>query len=87
MSDTETGLSQLAVLIREHGHELVEQISTDSATAMLTVVRRMAREADEAVELRDGMIRLARQLGATLTEIAEAAGVAPQTVANICKRG
>jgi hypothetical protein len=87
MSDTDTGLSELATLMRDHGHELATQISNDSASAMLSVVRRMARQADDAIELRDGMIRLARQLGATLTDIAEAAGVAPQTVANICKRG
>jgi hypothetical protein len=87
MSDTHTELSSLATLMRQHGHEFVEQVSADSASAMLTVVRRMARQAEDAIELRDGMIRLARQLGATLTDVAEAAGVAPQTVANICKRG
>ncbi len=62
------------------------EVSRSAVDAALRVVERTSRQRDD-VELQwRSAIRLAHANGASLRDIAAAAGVAPQTVANICKR-
>lgn len=61
------------------------EISKSSAEAALRVVARLTRERDDIEAQWATAIRLSQVNGASLRDIAEVAGVAPQTVAKICK--
>ena len=60
-------------------------VSNSALDAALRVVQRLSREKDELNTQWATAIRLAQANGASLREIAEVAGVAPQTAAKICK--
>jgi DNA-binding MarR family transcriptional regulator len=62
------------------------QISTNGADAALNVVRWLTVQKDDLASQWSTAIRLAQANGASLRDIAAAAGVAPQTVSNICRR-
>ena len=62
------------------------EISKSGAEAALNVVRRLTRERDELNAQWATAMRLAQSNGASLREIAKAAGVSPQTVANLARR-
>lgn len=53
---------------------------------LLAQVRRLAERAAALTAQRDDAIRQARAAGASLRELAAAAGVSHQTVSNICDR-
>jgi DNA-binding MarR family transcriptional regulator len=61
------------------------EVSKSATDAALHVVERLKREKDDVASQWETAIRLAHENGASLREIAEAAGVSPQTVSNICK--
>lgn len=61
------------------------EVSDSARGAALRVVERVTRDKDEARALWETAVRLAHANGASLRDIAEAAGVSPQTIANICK--
>lgn len=61
------------------------EISKSSREAALRVVAQLTRERDDIEAQWATAIRLAQANGASLRDIAEVAGVAPQTVAKICK--
>jgi len=58
-------------------------VSNSAIEAALRVVQRLSREKDDLNAQWATAIRLAQANGASLREIAEVAGVAPQTVAKI----
>ncbi len=62
------------------------EVSRSGAEAALNVVRRLTREKNEVAARWATAVRLARANGASLREIAAAAEVAPQTVANVIER-
>jgi lambda repressor-like predicted transcriptional regulator len=62
------------------------EISASANTAALGVVRRLTREKDEITSQWGTAMLLAQANGASLREIADAAGVAPQTVSNLLRR-
>ena len=61
------------------------EVSKSATEASLSVVGRLSREKLELNAEWATAIRLAQANGASLRDIAEVAGVAPQTVAKICK--
>jgi DNA-directed RNA polymerase specialized sigma24 family protein len=61
------------------------EVSKSASQAALNVVRRLSRQKDELNAQWTTAIRLAQANGASLRDIAEVAGVAPQTVSKICK--
>jgi DNA-binding MarR family transcriptional regulator len=61
------------------------EVSKNATDAALSVVRRLSREKEELSQQWSTAIRLAQRNGASLREIAAAAGVAPQTVSKITK--
>lgn len=61
------------------------EVSKSSTDAALHVVERLSRQKDEITSQWATAIRLAQKNGASLRDIAEVAGVAPQTVSKICK--
>ncbi|MDE0162176.1 MAG: hypothetical protein OXL98_10630 [Acidimicrobiaceae bacterium] len=61
------------------------EVSNSARGAALRVVERTTRGKDEARTLWETAIRLAHANGASLRDIAAAAHVSPQTVANICR--
>ena len=68
----------------EHRWDLSEvEVSNSAIDAALRVVERLSREKDDLNAQWATAIRLAQANGASLREIAEVAGVAPQTVAKI----
>jgi hypothetical protein len=62
------------------------ELSASAVDAALNVVARLTREREELTEQWTTAIRLAQANGASLRQIALAAGVSPQTVANACNR-
>jgi len=62
------------------------EVSRSAVDAALRVVERTSRQREDVEVQWGSAIRLAHANGASLRDIAAAAGVAPQTVANICKR-
>jgi|GEM_PF-4584438 len=61
------------------------EVSRSAAEAALSVVRRLSRQKNDLSEQWATAIRLAQANGASLRDIAEVAGVAPQSVSKICK--
>jgi DNA-binding MarR family transcriptional regulator len=61
------------------------EVSKSSTDAALRVVERLSRQKDDVTSQWATAIRLAQKNGASLRDIAEVAGVAPQTVSKICK--
>jgi DNA-binding CsgD family transcriptional regulator len=59
------------------------EVSNSSREAALRVVERLTREKEEIAAHWATAIRLAQDNGASLREIANAAKVSPQTVANL----
>ena len=62
------------------------EVGKSAVDASLAVVERLSRQAEDLENQRATAIRLAKANGASLRDIAEAAGVSAQTVANICKK-
>lgn len=60
------------------------EVSASAEEAALHVVERMTRQKSDIVQQWETAIKLAQANGATLREIANVAGVAPQTVSKIC---
>lgn len=60
-------------------------ISKSAADAALRVVARLAKQRADLDAQWATAIRLAHANGASLRDIAEVAGVAPQTVSKVCK--
>lgn len=60
-------------------------VAKSSVDAALNVVSRLATERDDLAAQWKTAIRLAQANGASLRDIAEVAGVSPQTISNICK--
>jgi hypothetical protein len=61
------------------------EISASATAAALQVVQRLTRQRDDVDAQWTTAIRLAHANGASLRDIASVAGVAPQTISNICK--
>lgn len=61
------------------------EISKSGKEAALSVVRRLSQEREDSAAQWSTGLRLAKANGASMREIASAAGVSPQTVANVCK--
>ncbi len=61
------------------------EISKSGKGAALNVVRRLSHERKDLAAQWSTALRLAEANGASLREIASAAGISPQTVANVCK--
>lgn len=61
------------------------EISKSGKDAALSVVHRLSQERKELAAQWSTALRLAEANGASLREIGSAAGVSPQTVANVCK--
>lgn len=61
------------------------EVSKSAADAALRVVERLSRQKEDVALQWTTAIRLAQANGASLRDIAEVAGVAPQTVSNIAK--
>jgi len=61
-------------------------ISKSATDASLRVVERLTRQKEEVTAQWATAIRLAHANGASLRDIAAVAGVAPQTVAKVCKQ-
>lgn len=59
------------------------RISVTSRDAALRVVERLTREREELAAQWATAVRLAKANGASLRDIAEVAGVSPQTIANV----
>ncbi|MFM7224893.1 MAG: hypothetical protein ACKOBG_06970 [Actinomycetota bacterium] len=59
------------------------RMSASSRDAALRVVERLTREREELAAEWSTAVRLAKANGASLRDIAEVAGVSPQTIANI----
>lgn len=62
------------------------EVSASAEQAALRVVDRLTREKNDVSNQWATAVRLAHANGASLREIAEVAGVSPQSIANICKR-
>jgi len=62
------------------------EVSSSAIDAALRVVQRLSGEKDDLNAQWATAIRLAQANGASLREIAEVAGVAPQTVAKISRQ-
>jgi DNA-directed RNA polymerase specialized sigma24 family protein len=60
------------------------EVAKSSVDASLAVVERLTRQAHEIDRQKATAIRLAKANGASLRDIAKAADVSAQTVANIC---
>ena len=60
------------------------EVSKSAEDAALGVVERLTRDKEGMLEQWAVAIRLAHDNGASLRQIAEAANVSPQTIANIC---
>ena len=60
-------------------------VSEGAQGAALRVVERMTGEKDDVGARWETAVRLAHANGASLREIAEVAGVSPQTISNLCK--
>jgi hypothetical protein len=56
-----------------------------SATAAARVVQQLTRQRDDIEAQWTTAIRFAHANGASLCDVASVAGVAPQTISNICK--
>ncbi len=63
------------------------EVSKSAEQAALRVVERLTKEKEDVTEQWATALRLAQANGASLRDIARVAGVSPQTVANLCKRG
>lgn len=61
-------------------------LGTTPRTAALNVLRRQSARLARLQDNRDTLVLLAREVGASYAEIAEAAGFTAQTAANICRR-
>jgi DNA-binding MarR family transcriptional regulator len=61
------------------------EVSRSATDAALSVVRRLSQQKEDVNAQWATAVRLAQANGASLREIADAAGVAPQTVSKICK--
>lgn len=61
------------------------EVSKSATEAALRVVARLARERSDVEAQWATAIRLAQANGASLRDIAQVAGVAPQTISKICK--
>lgn len=61
------------------------EVSASAAEAALNVVRRLSSQKEDLNAQWATAIRLAQANGASLRDIAEMAGVAPQTVSKICR--
>lgn len=59
--------------------------SSDPVGAATAAAALAARRASDELATRDRIVRIARREGATLRALAEATGLSPQTIANICK--
>jgi DNA-directed RNA polymerase specialized sigma24 family protein len=71
--------------------ELLDDVSLDGlgftpTAAALNVLRRQSAKLARMQANRDTLVLLAREVGASYADIAEAAGFTPQTAANICHR-
>ena len=60
-------------------------VSESAQGAALRVVERVTGEKDDVGTRWETAVRLAHANGASLREIAEVAGVSPQTISNLCK--
>ena len=68
-------------------HDLSDvEVSKSGSDAALAVVRRLTREKDGITRQWVTALRLAQANGASLRDIAQAANVSPQTVANLSKK-
>ena len=65
----------------------IETSGPEAARRLLHLVGRGARNADRAMASRDAATREAHRAGASLRDIAEAAGVSHMTVTRIAGRG
>ena len=61
------------------------EVAKSATEAALNVVGRLTRQKDDVSNQWATAIRLAQANGASLRDIAEVAGVAPQTVSKICR--
>lgn len=61
------------------------EVSSSAKGAALRVVERVTQEKVDVSEQWETAVRLAHANGASLREIAEVAGVSPQTISNLCK--
>ena len=59
------------------------RMSATARDAALRVVERLTREREEVAAQWATAVRLAKANGASLRDIAEVAGVSPQTIANV----
>ena len=64
----------------------LDGLGTTPTTAALNVLRRQSARLARIQANRDTLVLLARELGASYADIAEAAGFTAQTAANICRR-
>jgi AcrR family transcriptional regulator len=60
------------------------EVSKSASDAALHVVERLKRQKEKANAHWATAVRLAHANGASLRDIAQAAGVSPQTIANLC---
>jgi hypothetical protein len=58
---------------------------SDPVGAATAAAALAARRAADELATRDRIVRIARHEGATLRALAEATGLSPQTISNICK--
>ncbi len=61
------------------------EISKSATGAALRVVERLTRQKEDLTAQWATAVRLAHANGASLRDIASVAGVAPQTIAKVCK--
>jgi hypothetical protein len=59
--------------------------TSDPMGAAIAAAALASRRAADELAARDRIVRIARHEGATLRSLAEATGLSPQTIANICK--
>lgn len=62
------------------------ELGSTPTVAALNVLRRQSARLARLQDNRDTLVLLARELGASYADIAEAAGFTAQTAANICRR-
>jgi len=81
-ADTTAEISSVLATIDKHRGGLADELG-----AALAVVALSAERVDREVALRDDLMRVAHQSGASLRQIAEAAGLGRKTVTAIIAAG
>ena len=75
-----------AEVLTEHGDELATRISSSAQGAALNNLRYAAADLERAVQQREILIVMARSVGCSLREIAEATDLSPQGVSKLLAR-